>query len=469
MTEPVFLAVWTHKGGASKTSTACSLAYSFADRGYDVLLVDCDSQKDLTYLMFGDVIDAPPYNGDTKAFITRPDPVAVDPNAPGVRTIFDATYPLFGPAQGALITPSPEVKVPAANGHGKIEVILGHHRTGTLNIKIAQAYSQYGALPFLLNYPGAPFHAIELCALANQSNIVILDLPPDAQLLTASLLMQCDYWISPVMADCLSLEALYNQCDKIVYTDYATGMGPEFAPPAGVGGPPDDERSWVEMHREWIARTRQQGTLHRVRDVMPKFLGVVISAFINRNIQQPPGHEDTRVFFTQGVSIDLPAKNIEHWMNAIWNATYHMVRTNMRDVNPRLANGFNMAETHNLAVPYASYDAVNITPILGRIRHYGQLTAIAHHCHTPVPFLDKTDLGTFKQDGTYERRRKVPDGDSTWQQVLAFRRMFDQTAWNILSLIHRDGHAGMPNMPANLLQHNLGGPPTDEIFLQPPQ
>jgi len=249
-------------------------------------------------------------------------------------------------------------------------------------------------------------------------------------------------------------------------------MGPEYAPQAGIGGPPDDERSWVEMHREWIGRSRQQGTLHPVRDVMPKFLGVVISAFINRNIQQPPGEDDTRVYFMQGVAIDLPARNVEHWMNEIWNAAYNMVRTNLRDVNPRLANGYNLGEVHHLALPYAEYSTLNITPILGRVRHYGQLTAIAHHCHKPVPFLEKTDLGTFKPDGTYERRRKVPDGDSAWLQVIAFRRMFDQMAWNILSLIHRDGHAGMPNMPADLGGHpwHLGGPPSStDIFLTPPQ
>ena len=91
---------------------------------------------------------------------------------------------------------------------------------------------------------------------------------------------------------------------------------------------PDDERSWVEMHREWVSRTRQQGTLHPVRDAMPKFLGVIISAFINRSRQQPPGLLD-RVYLMQGVAIDLPARNIEHWMNQIWNATYNMVRTNM--------------------------------------------------------------------------------------------------------------------------------------------
>jgi cellulose biosynthesis protein BcsQ len=468
MAQPIFLAIWTHKGGAGKTSTTCSLAYSFASRGHNVLVVDCDSQKDLTYMMFGDAIDAPPYNGDTKKFITRPDPLAPDPEAPGVRTIFDATYPLFGPAQGQLVTPTPENKLPAQNGWGKIDVILGHHRTGTLNIKIAQAYSQFAALPFLLNYPGAPFKAIEQCAVDNNSQIVLLDLPPDAQLLTASLLMQCDFWVSPVMADCLSLEALYNQTDKVCFTDYPNGMGPGHAPVAGINGPPDDERSWVEMHREWVARTgqQQQGALHPVRDAMPKFLGVVISAFISRNRNEPPLPDLNT--FSQGVAMDLPARNIEHWMNKIWDATHTIVSNSMLDLVPRLANGHNMSEKHQLAVPYDTYRTMNITPILGRIKHFGQLGAIAHHVHKPVPFLEKTDIGTFKTDGTFERKRKVSDTDSTWQQVLAFRGMFDQMAWNILALMHHSEHPSMPNMPADRLSAGLGGPPDDTVFLTEP-
>ena len=108
-----------------------------------------------------------------------------------MRTIFDATYPLFGPAQGQLVTPTPENKLPAQNGWGKIDVILGHHRTGTLNIKIAQAYSQFAALPFLLNYPGAPFKAIEQCAVANNSQIVLLDLPRCLSLRALPRLLRC--------------------------------------------------------------------------------------------------------------------------------------------------------------------------------------------------------------------------------------------------------------------------------------
>lgn len=79
-------------------------------------------------------------------------------------------------------------------------------------------------------------------------------------------------------------------------------MGPEHAPPIGQPGPPDDERSWVEMHREWIARTQQQGTLHPVRDVMPKFLGSVISAFISRDRNQPPTQDvhEERVYLGPG-------------------------------------------------------------------------------------------------------------------------------------------------------------------------
>ena len=124
---------------------------------------------------------------------------------------------------------------------------------------------------------------------------------------------------------------------------------------------------------------------------------------------------------------------------------------------------------HHLAADYSHYEKYNITPVLGRIRHFGQLGAIAHHVHKPVPYLDKSELGTFKTDGTFERRRKVADADGTWVQVKAFRRMFDQTAWNILALMHSTGHPGMTIMPEDLLAEGLGGPPDHHVFLNPPQ
>lgn len=49
MKKPIVMCVSIHKGGSSKTTTAGNLAYSLGKMGYKVLLIDTDSQKNLSH------------------------------------------------------------------------------------------------------------------------------------------------------------------------------------------------------------------------------------------------------------------------------------------------------------------------------------------------------------------------------------------------------------------------------------
>lgn len=49
---PVIIAMWTHKGGTGKSTTAINLSYELASRNYNVLAIDTDSQSDLTSVLY---------------------------------------------------------------------------------------------------------------------------------------------------------------------------------------------------------------------------------------------------------------------------------------------------------------------------------------------------------------------------------------------------------------------------------
>ena len=47
------ISLFNHKGGVSKTTTTFNLGWALADAGYKVLLVDLDSQCNLTGIILG--------------------------------------------------------------------------------------------------------------------------------------------------------------------------------------------------------------------------------------------------------------------------------------------------------------------------------------------------------------------------------------------------------------------------------
>jgi len=60
--EPVLIAVWTHKGGTGKSTTTINLSYELALRGYNVLAIDTDSQSDMTSVLYPGYLEEPDVN-----------------------------------------------------------------------------------------------------------------------------------------------------------------------------------------------------------------------------------------------------------------------------------------------------------------------------------------------------------------------------------------------------------------------
>lgn len=56
---PVMIAVWAHKGGTGKSTTATNLSYELSQMGYNVLAIDTDSQSDMTSVLYPQYLDDP--------------------------------------------------------------------------------------------------------------------------------------------------------------------------------------------------------------------------------------------------------------------------------------------------------------------------------------------------------------------------------------------------------------------------
>lgn len=56
---PVIIAVWAHKGGTGKSTTVANLSYEFSVRGYNVLVIDTDSQSDVSSVLYPRYVNEP--------------------------------------------------------------------------------------------------------------------------------------------------------------------------------------------------------------------------------------------------------------------------------------------------------------------------------------------------------------------------------------------------------------------------
>lgn len=60
--QPVIIAVWAHKGGTGKSTTVANLSYELSVKGYNVLVIDTDSQSDVSSVLYPQYLECPETN-----------------------------------------------------------------------------------------------------------------------------------------------------------------------------------------------------------------------------------------------------------------------------------------------------------------------------------------------------------------------------------------------------------------------
>lgn len=180
--------MFNHKGGVGKTTSAYHIGWKLSQMGLRVLLVDGDSQVNLTARALGEQFDS--YYDEQSA--TRSN------------NIYDAVRPIF---EGRP-NPIEAFDCPSAENNDNLFVLPGHPDLSALEGQISLAQETRGTLSVTKNLPGALHRIIALEEERHQIDYSIIDVNPGLGALNQNFFMVSSAFIVPTNPDPFSLMSL---------------------------------------------------------------------------------------------------------------------------------------------------------------------------------------------------------------------------------------------------------------------
>ncbi len=236
------IALFNHKGGVSKTTTAFNLGWMLANKGKRVLLVDCDPQCNLTGMVLG-YKSADEFENIYKA--------------EGVRNIRDGLAPAFE-SRPVAIAP---VTCETIDGQPNMYLLPGHIGLAEYEVTLGIAQELSGSLVTLQNLPGSLRHLFDLTTEKYNAELVIIDMSPSLGPINQNLLMTSDYFIVPMAPDYFSVMA----------TESLSSVLPK----------------WVSWAKQAKSLSILQNATYPFPDINPKFLGTIVQKFRLREGDTP--------------------------------------------------------------------------------------------------------------------------------------------------------------------------------------
>jgi cellulose biosynthesis protein BcsQ len=228
----VKIALFNHKGGVGKTTLTVNIGDALRDQGKKVLLVDADPQCNLTAFF----IDEP----ELEKMLGESD--EDDTNA----TIWSAIKPVVQGRGGIRPVSIRSLGEDLAIFPG--DVLLSQYEE-----ELPQAWlDSFGRKDRGYDVMGALSTAVSQAAKDARADVVIYDVGPNVGALNRAVLLDSDYFITPVAADLFSLRAL-------------TSVGRAIA-------------KWI---RDWgtVKQLADPSTKKRLLHGRPAFLGYITSAY----------------------------------------------------------------------------------------------------------------------------------------------------------------------------------------------
>ena len=199
---------FNHKGGVSKTTTTYNLGWMFALQGKKVLLVDADSQCNLTALILNDDYERYYLEEATKNNNIKD----------GVKVAFEGK-------------PHPIVAIdcPVAERNPNLFLLPGHANLSEYDAALSFAQTSNNAISTLQNLPGAFNDFINKTAAKYEIDLVLIDLSPALSAINQNLFTLSDFFIIPTNPDPFSIMAL-NTLVSILprWVDWIEKMRPAF-------------------------------------------------------------------------------------------------------------------------------------------------------------------------------------------------------------------------------------------------
>lgn len=182
------IAIFNHKGGVSKTTTSFNLGWSLSKQGKKVLLVDADSQCNLTmYALGADKFEA--------HYIENPND-----------NIYSALIPAFK-SQPRLIQP---VTCPQITD--RLYLLPGHLDFTENEVQLGISMQLSSAFGSMENLPGALNYLVEETGKKYNIDYAIFDMNPSLSAINQDIFVCSDYFIIPSSPDLFSLMSIDSLC-----------------------------------------------------------------------------------------------------------------------------------------------------------------------------------------------------------------------------------------------------------------
>lgn len=227
---PIKISFFNHKGGVSKTTSVFHIGWKLAEMGKKVLLIDADSQCNLTLLALG-----------TDSF---EDHYKEKPND----NIMSALIPAFK-AQTHLIKP-----VECIGVRENLFLMPGHIDLSSYEVQLGFSF-QLNSFGTMQNLPGSFNYLFEKTAEKYGAEYILIDLNPSISAINQDLVLSSDYFIIPTSPDYFSLMALKSLANVL----------PKW-------------ESWAIN-----ARIAFEDAVYPFPKTIPKFLGYTVNNFNIRN------------------------------------------------------------------------------------------------------------------------------------------------------------------------------------------
>lgn len=188
------ISLFNHKGGVSKTTTTFNLGWSLANLGYKVLMVDMDSQCNLTGLVlgFGSVNDE-----KMSDFYASRNNLTLEPV---VKYLIEGKDPaLFLNNEHGQLTKT---------HNENLFLLPGHLDVSDLDSQISVSLKIASGIPATKNIPGNLPGILKLIAEKNEIDYMLFDLSPNVGGLNEVILMSSDYFIVPTSPDFFCWQAV---------------------------------------------------------------------------------------------------------------------------------------------------------------------------------------------------------------------------------------------------------------------
>lgn len=187
------ICLFNHKGGVSKTTTAFNLGWSLAEAGKRVLMIDLDSQCNLTGLVMGYIAI------DDDAMINFYNNRNNLTMQPIVRSLIDGhSVSRIVSSDGNLLRTQKE----------NLFCLPGHLDVSDLDAQISVSLKIAQGVPATRNIPGNLPGVLKNIADNHNMDYVIYDLSPNVGGLNEVILMSSDYFIVPTSPDYYCLQAI---------------------------------------------------------------------------------------------------------------------------------------------------------------------------------------------------------------------------------------------------------------------